>query len=111
MGSLPRDGDAALSEHEERLAELRRTEAARQGDFFVYVVGRPLMFVAWMLVFWGTAVGLDAVYVLATRGPSALKSALAPHRPLDVANSALALIASLVWIAVLVARRRTRRRP
>ena len=110
MGSRARDGAVALSEHEERLAELRRTEAARQGDFLVYVVGRPLMFVAWMLVFWGTAVALDAVYVLATRGPSALKAALAPRTPLDVANSALAVIALLVWIAVLVVRRRTRRR-
>jgi hypothetical protein len=109
MGSLARDGDA-LSEHDERVAELRRTEAARQGDFLVYAVGRPLMFVAWMLVFWGTAVALDAVYVLATRGPSGLKSALAPRTPLDVANSALAVIALLVWIAVLVVRRRTRRR-
>ena len=111
MGSLARDGDAALTEHEERLAEQRRTEGARQGDFLVYVVGRPLMFVAWMLVFWGTAVALNAVYVLATRGPSALKTALAPHTPLDVANSALAVIAPLVWIMVLVVRRRTRRRP
>lgn len=109
MGSLARDGDS-LSEHEERAAELRRTEAARQGDFLVYVVGRPLMFVAWMLVFWGTAVALDAVYVLATRGPSGLKSALAPRTPLDVANSALAVIAPLVWIAVLVVVHRTRRR-
>ena len=109
MGSRARDGDA-LSEHDERLAELRRTEAARQGDFLVYVVGRPLMFVAWTAVFWGTAVALDAVYVLATRGPSALKAALAPRTPLDVANAALAVIALLVWIAVLVVRRRTRHR-
>jgi len=39
-----------------------------------------------------------------------LKSALAPRTPLDVANSALAVIALLVWIAVLVVRRRTRHR-
>lgn len=110
MGSLPRDGDAAMSDHEERLAEQRQAEAARQGDVLVYVVGRPLMFIAWMLVFWGTAVALAAVYLLATRGMSALKTVLVPRTPLDLANVALAVIATIVWIAVLVVGRRASRR-
>ena len=65
-----------MSDHEERLAERRQAEAARQGDVLVYVVGRPLMFFAWVLVFWGTAVALAAVYLLATRGWPAVRAVL-----------------------------------
>jgi hypothetical protein len=110
MGARPRDGGPSLSDHEARLAERRQAEAARQGDVLVYVVGRPLMFIAWMLVFWGTVVALAAVYVFATRGPSAARTVLVPRTPLDVANAALAVIAVMVWIAVLVVSRGATRR-
>jgi hypothetical protein len=94
----------------DRLADRRRAEAERAGDFFIYVVARPLMFVAWALVFWGTAIALASVFVLATRGPGAALAVLVPHTALDLLNSGLAVVAMIVWLAVAVVASGRRRR-
>jgi hypothetical protein len=96
--------------HEAREADRRRAAAARQGDIFVYAVARPLMFIGWALVFWGTAIGVAGLWALVTRGPSAALAALAPRTPLDAVNDGLAVVALVVWILVAVVaagRRRT----
>ena len=95
--------------HEPRDADRRRAEAKRQGDLLVYAVVRPLMFIGWALVFWGTAIGLASLWVLVTHGPGAALASLAPRTTLDVVNAALAALAVVVWIVVVVlatARRR-----
>jgi hypothetical protein len=90
------------ADHESRLAERRAAERARQGDVLVYVVARPLMFIAWALVLWGNAVALAALYVLVTRGPATAADLLLPRTPLGLVNAALAAVALLVWIAAIV---------
>jgi hypothetical protein len=88
--------------HEAREADRRRAEAARQGNLLVYAVVRPLMFIGWALVFWGTAIGLASLWVLVTRGPAAALASLVPRTPLDLVNAGLAALAVVVWIVVVV---------
>jgi hypothetical protein len=84
------------------MAERRKAQAARQDDLLVYAVGRPMMFLAWALVFWGTAVALAALYVVVARGPAAAMDLLLPRTPLDLVNAALAAVAVIVWIAAII---------
>ncbi len=80
-------------------------------DFLIYVVGRPLMFIFWSLVAWGTLYaalftycgitqGLATAWVQARSGRDALGG---------VVNVGLALWALLVWSAVIAIVWRTRR--
>ena len=86
--------------HETREADRRRAMAERQGDLLVYAVVRPLMFIGWALVFWGTAIAGAGVWVLLTRGWAAARSALVPRTPLDLVNAGLAAVALVVWTSV-----------
>ncbi len=94
--------------HGNRLDERRRAQSARSGDLLVYALGRPLMFIAWALVLWGTAVVLAAVALVIRHGGSAARAALLPRTALALANTALGVVALIVWAAVIVAVRRRR---
>jgi len=91
------------------LAERRASEAARETDFLVYVVGRPLMLALWALVLWGTLVDAAALFLLATRGTRAVIESLFPRggSPLAVLNTVLGVLAAIVWLAVAALSRRS----
>jgi hypothetical protein len=82
-------------------------------DVLVYVVGRPLLFVLWSLVAWGTVYGLVLLWAIVDRGPvAAFHQALSTDAVGGVANLSLAGVAGLVWalVGLAVWRGRTRRR-
>jgi hypothetical protein len=83
----------------------------RLRDVLVFAVARPLLFVFWALVLWGTFVAIAIAWTILTRGPAA-----AVHATLDrtgqgalgMANLGLAILAVSVWIVVLLLARRRR---
>ena len=107
MGQL--GGNLLNPARESRAADRRKAEAEREGDFLVYAVARPLMFVVWALILWGTAVALAAVYVLLAAGPAAAVRVLLPQTTLDLINTGLGTLALVVWITVVAATRRSAR--
>ena len=67
-------------------------------DFLIPVVGRPLLFVIWSYVLWGTLYGAALAYAIATEGPDALARALYGVDPrLGILNFVAAFLAAVVW--------------
>jgi len=84
----------------------------RLHDLVTQSVVRPLLFVLWSLVIWGTLVGLAFVYAALTRGPAAVVRAVLPPSTGGIwggLNLALAVGAVAVWIVVAIAVLRRRR--
>lgn len=67
-------------------------------------VGRPLLFVFWSLVLWGSFLALAWLYALATRGGDAM--GLVGEGPWAWLNGASILLAAAAWGAFAVSRRR-----
>jgi len=84
----------------------------RVSDAAIYVVARPLMFVLWMLVLWGTLYGGALLYAVVREGSwEALRRAVSGR---DAAAGVVSLIATgvalVVWslVAVVVWNHRAR---
>lgn len=95
------------------MGSVKRTDS-RARDFVLYVVVRPLLFVFWSLVLWGTFFGLALLYQVVVDGPIiSLERVLAGRDVLaGRVNIALVGVAGVVWTLVFLAvyiRRRSRR--
>lgn len=73
-------------------------------------VGRPLLFVFWTLVVWGTVYAVLFAFAVVTDGPgdALARATTGPDRAFGIANLTLASVAILVWITVGVAVARVR---
>jgi hypothetical protein len=96
-----------------RMGAVKRTDS-RASDFVLYVVVRPLLFVFWSLVLWGTFYGLALLYHVVVDGPTiSFERVLAGRDVLaGRVNIALVGVAGVVWTVVFLAvhvRRRSRR--
>ncbi len=80
-------------------------------DFFIYVIGRPLMFIFWSLVVWGTLYGGVFTYRGITQGFAEAWAQARSGRDVfgGVLNIGLALWAMVVWSAASAAVWRARR--
>ena len=69
----------------------------------VYIVGRPLMFVLWVLTLWGTGTGIRLLWLFITDSARAFRLAGYPTvwGPM--------VLAVLMWIALVAAVRHHRR--
>ena len=69
----------------------------------VYAIGRPVMFVIWVLALWGTGTGIRLLWLFITDQPRALRLVALPTvwRPI--------LLAVLMWMALGAAFRHYRR--
>ena len=79
-----------------------------QALFFAAVV-RPLLFVFWSLVLWGTFVAAALLWTALTGGPAAAMAAILNRElspALGGANLGLAVLAVAVWVVVVVLARR-----
>ena len=85
---------------------------ASESGVFAAVVGRPLMFVAWVLILWGTLYGVALAYAIATAGLGAWQRALSGGDRLGGLLSVLSAAAAVVvWSALAIlwlVRRRSR---
>ena len=83
-------------------------------EFALSVIVRPLLFVFWSLVLWGTFYGAALLYAVVREGPTAaVARALGGNDALAArANLALVGLAVLVWtaVALVVRAHRARRR-
>ena len=67
-------------------------------DFVIAVIARPLMFVTWAYILWGTLYGAALAYATATEGPSALGRVLYGGDPfLGILSFAASFLAAVVW--------------
>jgi hypothetical protein len=84
------------------------------GDFFIYVVLRPLLFVFWSFVLWGTAYGGVLVYHAVFEGPRAvIQRALSGKDQLaGYVSVGSVFLAIVVWtiVGIVWSRARARKR-
>jgi hypothetical protein len=81
----------------------------RLRDVLIFAVGRPLLFVFWALILWGTFVAAALAWTSFWRGPvEAIRATLDGSGFLGMANLGLAVLAVTVWIIVVILARRGR---
>lgn len=67
-------------------------------DFVIAVIGRPLVFVVWAFLLWGTLYGAALAYATATEGASALGRVFYGGDPLlGLVSFSAAVLAAVVW--------------
>jgi hypothetical protein len=81
---------------------MRQTTPGRDAN--VYGIGRPVMFAIWVLALWGTGAGARLLWLFVTDEPKALR--LIGLRSVWMPI----LIAVVMWLALIAAVRRHRRR-
>ena len=70
----------------------------------LFAMARPLLFIFWSLVLWGTFVAAAVLWNVLTRGPAATAAAILNRNAPSVlggANLGLAVLAVAVWVVVL----------
>ena len=83
--------------HEPRTAP-RTGRTLDASGFLAAVVGRPLVFVLWAYLLWGTLYGAALAYAVATEGPAALGRVLHGGDPLlGTLSFVAASLAAAVW--------------
>jgi hypothetical protein len=73
------------------------------GEANVYIVGRPLMFVLWVVTLWGTGTGVRLLWLFLTDEARAFRLAGLPTVWVPI------VLGTLMWIALLAAIRHHRR--
>lgn len=87
----------------ERLAEWAERERRRRHDMLLYVLLRPLLFVFWALVLWGTVELLWLPFLLLGSGFDGLRatvSAAVESPPWGWVNLLLPVVALSTWLLV-----------
>jgi len=83
----------------------------RRDDFLLYVIARPLMFIFWTLIAWGTFYGFFFLGSVASEGLSpTFQRATSSRASLGLVSMFLSASACIVWTLVGVAVVRNRRR-
>jgi hypothetical protein len=85
----------------------------RLRHFVTYVLLRPLLFIFWSLVLWGTWALLAFLWALLAHGPAEALARIGPRGRGAWGNAVVAALAAVTWLIALAAwwgrRPRTRR--
>jgi hypothetical protein len=77
------------------------TRTLDASDFLIAVVARPVLFVVWAYLLWGTLYGATLAYAAATEGPDALGRVLFGGDPLlGTVSFIAAVLAAVVWSVI-----------